>query len=112
SGFVPEKIADELDFIAVHIYPEKEKVDAAIETLQGFAAVGKPVLIEEIFPLKCGIKELEQFIDRSRPLAAGWIGFYWGQTPEELRSGTTFGEAVTLSWLELFQEKKPQILGE
>ncbi|MCA9204671.1 MAG: cellulase family glycosylhydrolase, partial [Planctomycetales bacterium] len=33
SGFVPEKVADDLDFVAVHIYPEKGKVDEAIETL-------------------------------------------------------------------------------
>ena len=28
SGFVPKVIAPELDFLAVHIYPEKGKVDA------------------------------------------------------------------------------------
>lgn len=66
SGFVPEKIADDLDFIAMHIYPEKGKVDEAIETVKGFAAVGKPVVIEETFVLKCGADELEDFIDASR----------------------------------------------
>ena len=83
SGFVPEKIADELDFIAMHIYPEKGKVAEAIITLRGFAAVGKPVVIEEIFPLKCDAKELGQFIDQSKKYATGWIGFYWGKTPTE-----------------------------
>lgn len=111
SGFVPEKVADELDFIAVHLYPEKGKVDDAIETLKGFAAVGKPVVIEELFPLKCGAQELGDFIDRSRQHAAGWIGFYWGKTPDELRPAKTIPEAMTLSWLELFQQKTPQILG-
>lgn len=112
SGFVPEKIASDLDFIAVHIYPEKGKVDDAIETLKGFAAVGKPVVIEEIFPLKCGADELGRFIDQSRTHATGWIGFYWGRTPEEIRPAKTIPEAMTLSWLELFQEKTPQILGK
>ncbi len=45
SGFIPEKVAPELDFISVHIYPEKGKVDEAIKGLKKFA-VGKPVLIE------------------------------------------------------------------
>ena len=54
SGFVPSQVTDELDFIAMHIYPEKGKVDEAIETVKGFAATGKPVIIEETFPLKCG----------------------------------------------------------
>jgi hypothetical protein len=110
SGFVPEKIANDLDFIAVHIYPEQGKVDEALETLKGFKAAGKPVVIEEIFPLKCDAKELGRFIDQSRQHATGWIGFYWGQTPEELRPPQSIPEAVTLSWLELFREKTPQIL--
>ena len=52
SGFVPDKIAAELDFIAVHLYPEAGQVETALETLQGFS-VGKPVIVEEMFPLKC-----------------------------------------------------------
>lgn len=112
SGFVPEKIADDLDFIAVHIYPETGKMEEAIETLKGFAAVGKPVVIEEIFPLKCDAKELGRFIDQSRQHATGWIGFYWGKTPAEIRPAKTIPEAITLSWLELFEEKTPQILGK
>lgn len=111
SGFVPETIAEELDFLAVHIYPEKGKVGAAIETLKGFAAVGKPVVIEETFVLKCGAQELGEFIDRSQEHATGWIGFYWGATPAEIRPAKTIPEAFTLSWLELFQKKRRQILG-
>ena len=110
SGFVPDKIANDLDFIAIHIYPEKGKVDEAIETVKGFAAVGKPVVIEETFTLKCGTDELEQFIDRSREHATGWIGFYWGKTPDEIRPAKTIPEALTLSWLELFQKKTSQII--
>ncbi len=106
SGFVPGKIAGELDFVAVHIYPEKDKLDEALETLAGFS-VGKPVVVEEMFPLKCSAEELGRFIDRSREkqTAAGWIGFYWGRTPAELREGGTLAEAITLAWLELFQKK-------
>ena len=110
SGFVPDKIANDLDFIAIHIYPEKGKVDEAIETVKGFATVGKPVVIEETFILKCGTDELEQFIDRSREHATGWIGFYWGKTPDEIRPAKTIPEALTLSWLELFQKKTSQII--
>ncbi|MCA8992874.1 MAG: cellulase family glycosylhydrolase [Planctomycetaceae bacterium] len=110
SGFVPEKIADQLDFIAFHLYPEKGKLDEALDTLKGFAATGKPVVIEEMFTLKCGADELGEFIDASQGKANGWIGFYWGQTPDELREVNTIPAAITLSWLELFQEKGPQII--
>ncbi len=111
SGFVPEMIADDLDFIAMHMYPEVGKVADAIETVKGFAAAGKPVVIEETFTLKCGVDELEQFIDQSRQHATGWIGFYWGETPDEIRPAKTISEALTLSWLELFQKKGNQIAG-
>jgi hypothetical protein len=104
SGFVPETIAPDLDFVSVHLYPEAGKVDEALETLKGFA-VGKPVVIEETFPLKCSVEELGRFIEGSRGVASGWIGFYWGRTPEELRPAKTISEALTLGWLEFFRKQ-------
>lgn len=104
SGFVPGKVADDLDFLSVHLYPEKDKVDEALKTLAGFA-VGKPVLIEETFPMKCSPAEFESFIDKSAEHAAGWVGFYWGQTPAELRKSKSVPDALTLDWLEFFQRK-------
>lgn len=110
SGFVPAKIAGELDFVAVHLYPDKEKVAEALETLAGFN-VGKPVIVEEMFPLGCSAAELGRFIDESRAkqTAAGWIGFYWGKEPGEYRKGGTFSETITLAWLELFQQKTREL---
>lgn len=107
SGFVPREIAGELDFLAVHVYPERSKGKEALETLRGFA-VGKPVLIEETFPLKCSMAEFERFLEESKPLAAGWIGFYWGRTPQEYRQSKRLEAALMLGWLELFQKHKPK----
>jgi hypothetical protein len=104
SGFVPEKIAPDLDFLAVHIYPEKGKVKESLETLSGFA-LGKPVVIEEMFPLNCPFPEFERFLDESRNTASGWIGFYWGKTPEEYRRSNTIQDALMLGWLEMFQKR-------
>ncbi len=106
SGFVPDRIAGELDFLAVHIYPQRGKVAEAIGTLRGFD-VGKPVLIEETFPLKCGLDDFRRFLDESRPHAAGLIGFYWGRTAEECGRGHTLQDAVMLAWLKLFREHAP-----
>ena len=110
SGFVPDAIAGDLDFLAVHLYPESGKIDRAIETLRGFAAAGKPVLIEETFPLKCDAGELAEFLGQSRGIASGWIGFYWGRTPEQLRPPATIAEALTLGWLELFVDQRDVML--
>jgi hypothetical protein len=104
SGFVPEVIAPEVDFLCVHLYPERGKVDEALEVLAGFRAAGKPVVIEETFPLKCSLNEFKEFLKRSREHASGWIGFYWGKTEEELRKSRTIGDAMTLGWLETFRE--------
>ncbi|MHB0954995.1 MAG: cellulase family glycosylhydrolase [Pirellulaceae bacterium] len=106
SGFVPQEIAPELDFIAVHLYPETGKLEEAMETLSGFA-VGKPVIIEEMFPLSCPLPEFERFLDESAETASGWIGFYWGKTPEECRRSHTIQDALVLGWLELFQKRAP-----
>jgi cellulase (glycosyl hydrolase family 5) len=105
SGFVPAQIAAELDFLCVHIYPERGKVDEALKTLAGFAAAGKPVVIEETFPLKCGITEFGKFAAASRKDSAGLIGFFWGQTPDDLRKSGTIAAAITREWLEWFQKE-------
>lgn len=102
SGFVPAAVAPELDFLCVHLYPEAGKIDDALTTLAGFQ-VGKPVVIEETFPLRCSLDEMRVFLDGSRQNAAGWISFYWGQTPEECRAAGTLPAAITGAWLEFFQ---------
>lgn len=107
SGFVPEKIAGDLDFLCVHIYPKKGKIAEALKTLEGFS-VGKPVLVEETFPLRCGIAEFEKFIDGSKNHCAGWVGFYWGKPPEELRRSKTIPDAIMLQWLEFFEKHSPK----
>ncbi len=104
SGFVPSKIVADLDFLCVHIYPAADKVPAALDTLSGFA-VGKPVVIEETFPLACSVPEFERFLAGSKKTASGWIGFYWGKTPAEYRRSKTIADAMMLGWLELFQRK-------
>ena len=108
SGFVPAKIIDDLDFLSVHLYPQDGKVPAAMKTLSGFA-VGKPVVIEETFPLGCSLREFERFLDESKNASSGWLGFYWGKSPMEYRQSKTLSDAITLGWLELFQKKTKEL---
>jgi dienelactone hydrolase len=103
SGFVPQKVEGSLDFLCVHLYPKSGHLEDDLKLLRGFN-VGKPVVIEEMFPLTCSATELGEFIRRSQPDAAGWLGFYWGQTPEELSHSTNLGDILTREWLKLFQE--------
>lgn len=104
SGFHPRALSSELDFFSVHVYPESGKVAEALGTLREFA-VGKPVVIEETFPLRCSSAEFQDFFTRSREVASGWIGFYWGKTPEECRRSNEMADALMLQWLEWFQKE-------
>jgi hypothetical protein len=100
-----------LDFVSVHFYPKKGEVDKALAALAVYN-VGKPVVIGEMFPLSCPVEELNQFVDGSRKIASGWIGFYWGKTIEQYRSDTNdANSALTLRWLEYFVKKTPEMSG-
>lgn len=103
SGFVPAVVAEHVDFLCVHLYPETGKLQEAQQTLAGFA-VGKPVVIEETFPLKCSPQDLADFIVKSKGTAAGWISFYWGKPVAELRQSKEFGDAILLQWLQHFEK--------
>ena len=103
SGFEPKTVAPEVDFFCVHIYPESNKTQDSLEMLKGFS-VGKPVVIEETFPMHCSVPELREFLTKSEEHSAGWIGFYWGKTLEQCRESGSMSDAFMLGWLELFQE--------
>lgn len=76
--FYTPDVVSLLDFISVHVYPKAGKVPEALVVLKTYPA-DKPLVIEEIFPLECGLPELDAFIDSSRTRADGWISFYWGK---------------------------------
>ncbi len=82
-------------------------MEQALEALKVYA-IGKPILIEEIFPLSCPTSEAGEFIRRSRPTAAGWLSFYWGKTIEEYKqSRRDIGEGMALDWLEYVARNRP-----
>jgi hypothetical protein len=109
SGFVPDKIVGELDFLSAHVYPRASKVSDAIQTVKDFA-VGKPVVIEETSGLYCSAQEFEEFIKQSKSMASGWLGFYTGRTPEQLRPPKNIHDAVTLKLLELFLSLRAEVM--
>ncbi len=102
--FYSREVAEKLDFASVHFYPDSGKVDWALTALAAYD-IGKPLVIEEMFPLKCSVGELEAFIDGSREIADGWIGFYWGKTLDEYRGSKELSDAITAGWLEIFKRK-------
>ena len=103
--FYSKEVSENLDFVSLHFYPKKGEVDKALQALAVYQ-IGKPIVIEEMFPLSCSIQELDQFIDGSRKVAAGWISFYWGKSIAEYRQEKrTIADDMMLNWLEYFAKK-------
>ena len=109
--FYSKEVGGNLDFTSVHFYPKKGEVDKALAALVVYD-VGKPLVVEETFPLKCSAEELDVFIDGSRKIAEGWISFYWGKTIDEYAAeDLDLPAAITKKWLEHFRAKASEIVG-
>ncbi len=108
AGFSAKAMVGELDFLCTHLYPDAKKLDEIQRTLKGFD-LGKPVIVEEMYPIACSSDQLVDFIDRSRDHAAGWISFYWGQTPAELHKSKQPADAILADWLVKFTSHMREI---
>lgn len=107
--FYSREVSEKLDFVSLHFYPKTGEVDKALTAL-GVYTIGKPIVIEEMFPMNCSTDDLDKFIEGSKKLAAGWISFYWGKSIAELKNEKRdIAGEITLQWLERFQKKTPQM---
>jgi hypothetical protein len=107
----PRALAENLDYFSVHMYPKDATVDATLELLSTLR-VGKPIVVEEMFPLACSMESFRRFVAGSRESASGWIGFYWGRTLQECRASKDLKDALVARWLEYFQAEGPSFKGE
>ncbi len=104
--FYAPEVGEPLDFVSVHFYPKKGELEHTLEALAVYE-VGKPLVIEEIFPLSAGLEETAQFIEASRKHVDGWITFYWGQTIEENEKRNDITGAIIAQWLRYFRDHSP-----
>lgn len=108
--FYSPEVSRNLDFVSLHFYPSKDEVARALTALAVYD-IGKPMVIEEMFPLSCPVKDLDAFIDGSKPLVSGWIGFYWGKSIAEYKKRNKGpSDAITREWLEYFVRKTPSMV--
>lgn len=108
--FYSKEVGESLDFVSVHFYPKAGDAAGALKALEAYE-IGKPLVIEELFPLQCSLEDLDAFIEGSRSIADGWIGFYWGETIDELdRENLDLAGAITKAWLEYFRDKGPAMV--
>jgi hypothetical protein len=103
--FYSPEVSGALDFTSIHLYPNRGEVDKALAAMAVYE-IGKPLVIEETFPLACGIADMDDFLKRSKPRTAGHVSFYWGRTIAEYAVATEKKETAALigGWLKYFQE--------
>ena len=99
-----------LDFVSVHFYPRDGKLEEDLEALQAYET-GKPLVIEEIFPLSASIEATELFMRKSSNNADGWLTFYWGKTIGENEKKGDMAGSLTGGWLRRFQALAPAFPG-
>ncbi len=108
--FYSPTVSEKLDIVAVHFYPRKGEVAKALAALKVYD-IGKPIVVEEIFPLSCGMDELEQFMKKANSVAEGWVSFYWGKTADDYAREKDGGIAAAIkgAWIKRFKELAPEM---
>jgi len=104
--FYDPDVGKPLDLVCIHVYPKTNELPRAVDAVKTFD-LGKPLIIEEIFPLHCTTDDLAQFLQHTRPLTTGLIGFYWGVTPAEYHQRADIPSAIIAAWLDFFQSHQP-----
>ncbi len=84
--FYAPEIAKHFDFVSIHAYPTKGKIDTDIAALAVYD-IGKPLVVEETFPLSCSIDDMDRFIEGGKDRVDGWISHYFGYSIEEHAAG-------------------------
>jgi hypothetical protein len=104
--FCSPEVSAPLDFVSIHFYPKAVPVEESLKYLRAYE-IGKPLVIEEIFPLEAGIDKTADFIKASRNEIDGYISFYWGETIEQNKRKKDLSGTMQSQWLEKMRELAP-----
>jgi hypothetical protein len=104
--FYSPEVSGNFDFVSIHLYPKTGEVDRALTALEVYD-IGKPLVIEETFPLQCSVEEMDDFLKRAKPMTAGFLSFYWGKTITDYESPPerSLTSALVSGWLKYFQKR-------
>lgn len=107
--FYSPKALPHLDFVSIHVYPKSGKLEQELAALSTYA-LGKPLVIEETFPLTCSIQELGRFMDAGTNRVQGWISHYFGHTIAEHKAGAKPGGQAVAEFLEFWRDKGKRVM--
>lgn len=106
--FYAPQVARHLDFVSIHVYPKTAKLDEERAALAKYD-IGKPLVVEETFPLNCSLAEFDAFVDAASDRVDGWIGHYFGATPEQHRAGARPQGPIVADFLEYWQKTRARV---
>jgi len=107
--FYAPSVSGPLDFVSVHFYPRAGEVQKALDALNVYK-VGKPIVVEEFFPLFCSLDEADEFVAKSD--TNGFVSFYWGKTIEENEQAGDIPGAMIAKWLRYFRKHAKESKGK
>jgi len=108
--FGAANIADLLDVLLLHEYPQEGRESEAISLVRQFAAHGKPVVLGETAPLLATRDTWRAFLSGSHRFLDGHLFFYDGRGPEEI--GPTAADAWYAAALDEFLELRGSLAAE
>ncbi|MFW6106639.1 MAG: cellulase family glycosylhydrolase [bacterium] len=108
--FYSPEVGRHLDFVSIHLYPAEGEVKKAIEAVAVYD-LGKPLVIEETFPLACSLEELDEFVEGTKDQVDGWISHYFGHTIAEHEAGAEPAGPHVAAFLEYWRDKGQGIAG-
>ena len=106
--FYSPQVARHLDFVSIHVYPAANRVEKEKAALARYD-IGKPLVVEEIFPLNCSVRDLDKFIDATSDRVDGWVAHYFGHPPAEHRAGGKPDAPAVADFLEYWRRKGPEV---
>jgi len=89
DGFTPANVADLLDMLVIHQYPQTGRVGEAIAPIRYHASFNKPVLLGETYPLASDMPTQRAFLTRANRYVVGVFEFFDGRDPNHLTIKTT-----------------------
>lgn len=107
--FYTPRTAEHLDFVSVHFYPGRNQLEKDKAALAAYE-MGKPLVVEEVYPLSCTVEDLDRFMDATDGTVDGWIGHYFGATIAEHRAGKELADHLKAGALEHWQRKGPEVM--
>jgi hypothetical protein len=89
--FYDAEVAENLDVVCVHHYPAQDADNEAIASRIAKYEIGKPIIIEETYLLRCTLEVFSKFIDDTLSSGTdGSVTYFAGKTFSELRKDGTF----------------------